>query len=583
MFKPVLFLLALVVIPVARTQTTRSLAASGSVEGIVADRITGAPIFGALVELDGIVNTRVETFTATTSRDGTFTLNNIPASNYWLIASLPGNPRRYVPYVWGQRGLTGPGTQIALEPSQRIQNIRLELVPTGRISGKALDSSGQPQANKQVVLLTPTYGMGPATFADRIDGSPTNNRGEFQFEGVTPGQYYIAVNGFQMNLALPQINTDYTDLKFETTYYPGVTAPSKAAYVDLKAGSSVGGLDISLHKFTFRKIHGTVIDDATGKLIKNASVLIIPVDAYDSLLANSQTVTNGTFAFNYVVPKTYFVFAYVKDGNPSLFGRTRFQVGEKDIDNVTVRMKPGFELRGRIALEGNPSQRIGHEQVSIVLRPKPPSNSWTLSGYIVPLFRPGGFLREVPLPGNVRHSSTPMMLSIPLTEATLEDNGAFHFQNVMPWDYTVEVESRLPDSFVKSVRFANADILKDGIHLDAQPRDVLEVVISDGAGSLSGKVLKGSFLVNDGFKVVLVPIGAGRQDLYRSAWTDKSGSYRMEHIAPGEYRVYCWDYVKENAWTDAQFLRLYETRGTPVRISGSSTQTLDVRVIPEWY
>ena len=601
MLKSARFLLALMLIPLPGAQVSRSAPGSASVEGVVVDRITGAPIAGAFVELDGIVNTRVEQRTTTTTRDGAFAFKNVPPSSYWLIASksgsMPGDPRQYIPYVWGQRGLSGTGTQMALEAQQKIQNVRLELVPAGHISGRVLDSSGRPQAKQVVNLLRIDSANGSAdevrnvlgrwgpTDPSSAGGAKTNDRGEFRIDGVAPGQYYLGVDAFHADMpALDPSNiTMYTKEKIEPTYFPGVTDWSKAAPIVLKAGTSVEGLDIPIRKFDFRTIHGMVVDDASGNLTPNASVLIIPVDAFQSRLANFQAIKHGTFEFHYVAPKTYYAFAYVENLKPSLFGRTRFEVGGQDIGNLTIRVKPGFALKGRIVMEGDAPPQIGRAPTSVVLQPEPPSNSGTFPGYIEPDFsplHPNSILRSLPMPPG---PPSPYILSIPRMEATFEDGGAFHFQNVMPWDYTIGAETELPNAFVKSVRLGNVDVLKEGIHLDAPPHEDLEIIISSGAGSLSGRVIGESSPVTDGFKVVLVPGDIHRRELYRTVWTDKSGRYRMEHIAPGDYTLYCWDFVRDNAWTDANFLRLYEGKGTPVHVAERSAQALEIHLIREWY
>ena len=596
-FKSIRLLISLLLLAPSVTQISRSFPAPSSVEGVVVDRITGAAISGAVVELDGIVNTRVEQRTITTARDGTFTFLNVPPASYWLIASVPGVPSRYVPTVWGQRGFTGPGTQFTVEEEKKIQDVRLRLVPTGTISGKATDSSGRPQANISVSLVSPAFIRRSETqlensqvrwgYADSslVAEVKTNDRGEFRFDGVTPGQYYLAAEALQLDLPVPLDVNRYIKKKVEMTYFPGVTDPSKAAPVDLKAGASVGGLDFVITRFAFRTVHGTVTDEI-GKIIKNATVLIIPVDAFESRLANLQTASKGTFDFRYVEPNTYFAFAYVESVTPSLFGRTRFEVGTQNVDNLTIRVRPRFELKGRVVLEGDAKLINDRAQVLAALQPEPPSDTGTFPGHVVPVFsamHPQDLLRRVTVPSSAQQPPTPYILSIPRVEASFEDDGAMRFPNLMPWDYAIETKTGLPNSFVKSVKLGGVDVRKEGIHLDATPRESLEIVISSGAGSVTGRVIAESSPVTDGFRVVLVPDDIDRRDLYSTVWTDKSGRYQLENITPGNYTLYCWDFVRDGAWTDANFLRLYEGKGTPLHVSERSIQSLDIHLIPEWY
>jgi hypothetical protein len=48
---------------------------------------------------------------------------------------------------------------------------------------------------------------------------------------------------------------------------------------------------------------------------------------------------------------------------------------------------------------------------------------------------------------------------------------------------------------------------------------------------------------------------------------------------PGDYKVFAWEIVESNAWTDADFLRNYENNGTAVRITEGGHGAADVQVI----
>ena len=82
--------------------------------------------------------------------------------------------------------------------------------------------------------------------------------------------------------------------------------------------------------------------------------------------------------------------------------------------------------------------------------------------------------------------------------------------------------------------------------------------------------------------VVLMPVAARRRrlDLYKVATTDAAGRFRVPNVPPDDYRVFAWEDVETGAWLDAQFVRLDEGRGTPVRIGEGASVTTEVAVIP---
>ena len=51
-------------------------------------------------------------------------------------------------------------------------------------------------------------------------------------------------------------------------------------------------------------------------------------------------------------------------------------------------------------------------------------------------------------------------------------------------------------------------------------------------------------------------------------------------LPPGDYKVFAWEVVEANAWTDPDFLRSYENNGAAVRISEGGRGAADVQVIP---
>jgi hypothetical protein len=63
------------------------------------------------------------------------------------------------------------------------------------------------------------------------------------------------------------------------------------------------------------------------------------------------------------------------------------------------------------------------------------------------------------------------------------------------------------------------------------------------------------------------PLLRVRDDLYVSASTDAAGRFHLRTIAPGDYKLFAWEYVEPGAWHDPQFLAPYEQFGEPIRIN----------------
>ncbi len=57
-----------------------------------------------------------------------------------------------------------------------------------------------------------------------------------------------------------------------------------------------------------------------------------------------------------------------------------------------------------------------------------------------------------------------------------------------------------------------------------------------------------------------------RYDLFRQATSDATGRIRLDNVVPGDYKLFAWEVVESNAWTDPDFLRNYENNGVAVRV-----------------
>src|SRR5262245_5942614 len=146
--------LALFMMPLA----FRSQNVAASLEGVVVDRVTSEGIVGASLLLSGIVADRVVNLTVKTGLGGRFTFANVPpSSGYWLMAS---HGEAHAQTVYGQRGLYGTGSQLAVVSGQQIKDLRIAMVPTGTITGRVLDTQGKPVSDAQVLVMKPTHREG---------------------------------------------------------------------------------------------------------------------------------------------------------------------------------------------------------------------------------------------------------------------------------------------------------------------------------------------------------------------------------------------------------------------------------------
>jgi hypothetical protein len=117
------------------------------------------------------------------------------------------------------------------------------------------------------------------------------------------------------------------------------------------------------------------------------------------------------------------------------------------------------------------------------------------------------------------------------------------------------------------------------IHLDsAEP---LEILLKRDGGRIDGAVADAAGRPPARAEVVLVPDPARRRrtDLYKVVVSGDDGSFAIRGIAPGDYKVFAWESVEPNAYLNDEFMRQYEERGIPVRVTPGVNPRVQGRLI----
>jgi hypothetical protein len=351
---------------------------------------------------------------------------------------------------------------------------------------------------------------------------------------------------------------------YRFVYYGGSTDIRRTTPLSVTPGAVLGAIDIPLAAGKMRALHirGKVIDGSAGGPARGANVRLIP-RTFSAHMVVCQTVTdgNGEFDLQGVIPgsyELYFTGAAVQQRAavpgvpappppPQLVAMIPIEVGNDDVNNVSVAINAGSTVSGRVTVEGTPLSSETFARIRVGIEPVP----------------------------------TGVAMVQQVAARSITSDGAFQIENIWPARYRVVVTGAPPNTYAKSIRLGSADLLSQTQVFPTQNDGSIEVVLGSDSAAVNGRVAneRGDGVSN--VRVALVPDAPNRTrfDLYRSAYSDSSGNFRLINVPPGDYKAFAWEEVEEGAWTNADFLRTDESRGKAVRVGPGRGESVSLTAI----
>jgi hypothetical protein len=67
--------------------------------------------------------------------------------------------------------------------------------------------------------------------------------------------------------------------------------------------------------------------------------------------------------------------------------------------------------------------------------------------------------------------------------------------------------------------------------------------------------------------------------LYKTAIADAGGGFTLNGVAPGEYKLFAWESLSGDSYTNETFMKDYESQGQPIAVSQGESVSANVLVI----
>jgi hypothetical protein len=499
---------------------------NGVIEGFVVRAGTDPPV--------PLVNARLELTAGSdgiytrTDSTGRFAFSMLPAGRFRLRVTKDGFIRQEYPNA----AMDKPGLPINLGSGQELKGIVFRLDPAPTITGQIRDSRGDPVSGALVQALKRGYNLRGSRTLSVLASTKTDDRGGYRLYWLDPGEYFVSA-------VPPSEITSQTasSVPLPPAYFPGYPDMDDAKPVQTESGRDANGIDFALSSQTLMTISGFAFSLTASRPVDAAITLAAPADGAGVARYQTRSTLQGAFSIPKVAPGSYILSAAW--GNDRMATRIRVRGGDM---RVNVELGPGVAIRGRVAnASGSPmdlrTTRIALEEVDTSLTDP---------------------------------EAAPVAI-----------DGTFSVSAVQPGSYTLSVAGLPTDLYLKGAAFAGSDVLEKPLSVFYRVPGELQVQIGTDGGRIAGAVLNRSNLPVAAAQVTLVPESESRSriDRYRTAVSESDGSFVIQGIAPGEYKLFAWENLDSNAYLNVDYMRSYENLGTPVRVEPGSSASVPLGVI----
>jgi hypothetical protein len=521
-----------------RDQPPAPTPGTGVIRGRVVRADTGEPLRRVVVRIDEwSAKDQRGPISTMTDAQGRYELTELPAGSYHIKATRGG----FVELAYGQRRPFERGRPVEVADGAVVQNIDFALPSGGVVTGRVSDELGDTVTQVYVALARRRYVDGERRLVT-VQGSSTDDRGEFRIFGVPPGEY-VAIASFE-RLSIASKDRE----RYVPTYYPGTPVATEAQRITVAAGQEVPAIMITLARATTATVRGVVRSSgqaSAGPFTFVTAREIGGPQAYGEVEMTT-AARDGSFMITGLLPGTYMLEAR---GTPeSESASSEVVIGTADVGGVTLVLSHGVSARGRITFDtGKPPQGLRPSQVIVV----PSSLDHQMQG-------------------------TTMSGGLP----TARDDWTFELRGLRGRGF-VRAGALTEDWQMKRVRRRDVDVTDTPLDFSTDIDD-LEIELTQQATTVSGGVSdEHGGAVVDATVVVFAddPEKWGPQSRFvKSARPDQQGRFTLHDLPPGKYIAIALGYLEPDEERDPDLLQEWRPRGTAFTLTEGETHTLDLKL-----
>jgi len=496
--------------------------------GSVDNAVTGEPIRRALVQLEG----EFERSTLTDS-NGHFEFSGLPAAHVNVTARKPG--------FFGDEELeSGANQPSVVTVGADTPSVTVKLTPESIISGKVEASDGEPIEDIPIRVISSRIVDGRKHWEPRANAM-TNEDGEFRVSNLPPGVYYVEAGpgaSFRVRRAR---RLNLGEEGYTTAFYPGASDPTSATPIVLSPGQQQE-VEFSLKPQPVFRVSGYVKGYAP-----EMGVELQFIDRIGEQVALPTQFDPQTGRFNTKIPAgDYTLRAHAQDSRQGSSAEVPLSVNS-DLAGVLVVLGPSVSIPVVVRREsaGDSEARESRRNTE-------------------------------PVAVHLLSSESPLT-ALDFWSAPDPQNGsALAMRNVEPGKYSVEVTTS-GSWYVQSITCGSTDLLHDPLVVPSGAQlPPIEILLRNDGAELTGSVQQDG---NPEQGIALLVPDRGSAAQAKIASSGQAGSFRFDHLAPGDYRLLAFDRVSNLEYRDTEVLNAYLSRAAHVTLQANGQANASVELI----
>jgi protocatechuate 3,4-dioxygenase beta subunit len=513
------------------------------VAGTVVNSLTKVPVRKAQVTLEPSQNAE-SAFVATTDSAGHFRFAEVKPGRYELKVEKAG----FLDGVYGGKKPDDEGLALNIASADRPQDITLLLFPGGVISGQILDADGDPMPGNEVILWCRTNSNGK-TRTSRSATTSTNHLGEFRFDGLSPGAYFLGSAPHDWGNATKQVLVDSTGkptkLHNLTTFYPNALSITDAQALHVESGQEQSGINLRIQTGLTLSVKGRIAGTTASLSDYRLTATVDEGNGWTS--ESGKILPTGDFEFAELPPGRHTLGLSMQGPNGrQVVGKTEVTLVDQDLTGIIITPFKPAQVRVRVVFDEQPDKPITTGTVFL---------------------NPAQDMQETFHNGHLQYQP---------------QNGTFKIENVQPGKYQLWFNGAA-HCYLKSVLSGESPVnpqlidIAEGASLD------LLMTFSKNVAAVTGDVEVSTDQSKDSVHVALIAQdeGARPSDKYRWARMDQSMHFSLDYLSPGKYLAFAAEEDDAELCRNADFVAALRSEAKEIELKEKDHPAIHLKLIPK--